>query len=328
MFGLRRLKRRYGRFRYNNQARYPGLLVLLDMLKLPLQLLAVALPLWIAVGIYNAQFSYQAQSEKSASAADASSSVPIDRIASAAVAELDSSTDVLVIGRQVDMGEKAAADSKTTDSAVLAGNASEETSSEPSGLRQFAESLVTSLNPTGASELSDDIASMKVKSTTNTDAEKFPDDRDQSVLSSPDKATEVASVVRQLSGPAQIHADSTSNTNESASAGVTIHGADWLAEQLETSFVIQLESSSNVDLMKVRARSLEAAETLAIYPTTLSADGEVTYGLSYGLYPTLADARQANDALPEDLKRFGTWIRQVNALKRQIDSIDIDTFDN
>ncbi len=274
MLGFNRLRRRYKRFRYNNQARFPRLFVILEMAEFPLQLLAVALPLWLVVSFYDDHFSYRAKNAQRA---------PVSA---------------------VDTTPRQTAEPIEVDNSLVAIDRGAEQPVEEA-LTESADTLVA------------------VKSPSVTPVVVPGNETETQPLAEPDKLAELSSVVERISGPAQIHIDRlTSKPEPIERSGPVLRDAGWLKDQAESSFVIQLESSVNVDRMRQQINRLSTAEQLAIYPYKVSVNGDVVYGLSYGLYDTLSQAKQANSEMPAELRRFGSWIRQVGPLKQQIEQID------
>lgn len=291
MLGFSRLRRRYRRFRYNNQARFPRLFVILDMAKLPLQILLVALPLWLAVGFYDDHFSYRAKNELRNAAIPVVDTLPNMADPSITVAN---TTDPKIADNEN------ASDTVPEDGVIAINRNAGEAQSVDRG--SATDSLiVVKREPAPQNVLLSDIETVgDVQSAELTD-----------------KATELNSVVERISGPAQIHIDRL--TKEAGP--LVLRDAGWLKDQSDTSFVIQVESSANVERMRQQIKKLRSPEQLAIYPYKVSVDGDVVYGLSYGLYETLTDAKNANATMPAEMRRFGSWIRQVGPLKRQIDEI-------
>lgn len=316
MFGFKRLKRRYRRFRYNNQARYPRLFVILNMLKLPFQLLLVAVPLWIVVAAYNDHFSYEAQQQHGGMVSGFDLGiVPEDESSTVAVVAIDRTAPVLIEG----VGEQADANAELMQVEPMLKREALVTESNTLSVDSLPMPSLAASTASGP-ELLDNGDNVIVKSVPYSPIEELPDDgRVVTQVLRPESAkdAEVVALVEQLSGPAQIH-------RESSALGVQprVRSAEWLVEQDDSSFVIQLESSANHVIMQQQARKLSTAGDLAIYPFVVSNNGEVIYGMSYGLYSTLEQAKKASTELPGDLVRFGTWIRQVGTLKRQMRAID------
>ena len=263
MLGLTRLRRRFRRFRYNNQARFPRLFVIFDMAKLPLQIMLVALPLWIAVGFYDDHFSYQANNDR----LKKSRSMVVEKPPTSII-------DESVVTVTID--------------------------------RQAGEALSSMIDPVA------EVINSPAKETIPKDASTL--NNSAQLPGKPDKVAELDDVVTRIAGPSSIHNEKLNTTS--------LRDASWLVAQSNASFVIQFESSRNVELMRQQARKLSTSEELALYPYKFSQDGDLVYGLSYGLYDSLSEARAANASLPEEMRRFGSWIRQVGLLKKQMESID------
>ena len=269
MFGVNRLRRRYRRFRYHNQARFPRLFVIFEMVEFPLQLLAVALPFWLVVSFYDNHYSYRAKNVQR------SPVLTVDTTPRQTAEPTDDNHTAVAINRS--MAQPAKAQTGNTDSLVA-----------------FERPAVTPVVIPATQPLAE-----------------------------PDKLAELSSVVARLSGPTQIHLTRVTGKPEPIERSrPVLLDAGWLKDQPESSFVIQVASSVNVDRLRQQADKFSTVEPPVIYPYKVSVNGDVIFGLSYGLYETLTQAKQANSEMPTDLQRFGSWIRQVGPLKQQIEQID------
>ncbi|MEM7258643.1 MAG: SPOR domain-containing protein [Pseudomonadota bacterium] len=353
---LRRLERRFKRWRYSARLSYPRLFVVFAMCKLPMQLALVAVPLWLLVGVYNKHFSYEAHSNRIRSlqvnnevanpSIDSGNIVVIDRslpVNTTANNDADSfsSDNALSAVDQKKITATATEPGDTSMALALESRPATEpaltqvlsTPDGPPGESLAVENSSTAL--TSAEKVGDDSfsqtggsapellpadANVKVTTVPFAAIEELPDSGviAQDLLSAPDKRTRLSAVMEQLSGPTLIQ----QGQPEPALPADTVKGADWLAGQNDASYVIQVESSANQRVMQRKAQNLSVAGDLAIYPFVVSREGEVIYGMSYGLYDTLDDARQASNDLPTELLRYGAWIRQVGTLKRQIRVIE------
>ncbi len=284
MLGLTRLHRRYRRFRYNNMARFPRLFVILDMAKLPLQILLIALPLWIAVGFYDDNFSYQANNER----LKKSRAAAIAELPPAPLVDDNLSDDQLADGKQVTIDRLPDTAQSGKDSGAMA------------------------------------VKSLPVEEAI------YPQDSDldtADLVDSPlDKVARIDSDIERIAGPSDIFAvDASIDTvlpSTALSQEPLLRDASWLAAQPDASFVVQFESSGNVDLMRRQVRKFQTSEALALYPYKVSQEGDLVYGLSYGLYDSLSEARAASVAMPAEMSRYGVWIRQVGLLKKQMQSVE------
>ena len=283
----------------------------LKIARLPAQLLLLALPLWMAVAAYNARFSVEAQQPQvgevdsqaargQAASAGAAAPVAIDR----------NKRDVV---RTVDAGANSSRDPLAM-TVVRPKQGSVQAESVPVSNTADVGSETVAGNT--APELLIDGDDVVVQAVSRSVIEPMPNDEQAEPLGL-SKEAEVGALIERLSGPVTSATPEAATTSDSA-----VKGSDWVSAQLDTSFVIQLESSANYAVMQKQALRHADAEPLAIYPFAVSRDGEVIYGMSHGLYDTLAEAKQASAGLSDNLLRFGSWIRQVKDIKQQIQSID------
>lgn len=277
MFGYNRLKRRYRRFRYNNLARHPHFFVVLDMLKMPVQIGLIVLPLWLIVGFYDKHFSYEAKSRELAQQLNQDSTMR----------GTDNDLQVETVAIEREPAPSLAPEPQTTADAANQDNvipADPVVNADPV-LPPAASSAALETSP-----LDDETADTKV--------------------------AEVEDIVGRLAGPGVLPVSA--SPADTSVAEVEIRDGNWLAKQDDNSFVIQLESSTNVEAIKETTQKVDNPQEFAIYPFKLSAQGEKVYGLSYGVYSSLAEAQAEIENIPPELRKFGTWIRKVGPLKASL----------
>lgn len=311
-----------------------------------MQLALIIVPLWWGVSAYNKHFSYDAHLQRQRaqnideSLTDSGRVVPIDRqVAGDTVAVLDPMGELQFDGptdqRSTDFKSTSSQPLSQAMSLLEAEDAQAVSDTDVESAEAIADADANGAvevnaedadesNSDSAPELLPADASIKVKTAPFAAIEEFPDSgpkeflREDPVSVDSDKATELANVMEQLGGPLALQ----SNEPAPETLPAAIKGTDWLSAQDNSSYVIQLESSANQQVMRRKAQRLSVVNDLTIYPFVVSRAGEVIYGLSYGLYDTLDEARQASETLPDELIRYGSWIRQVGTLQRQARQIE------
>jgi len=91
----------------------------------------------------------------------------------------------------------------------------------------------------------------------------------------------------------------------------------WVLFQEPTHFTVQLATSRERNYILELAQGLSESP-VAIYPFRTTESQNPVFGLLSGLYKTRTDAINAVDQMPEDLKRFGVWIRPISDLQADI----------
>ena len=105
--------------------------------------------------------------------------------------------------------------------------------------------------------------------------------------------------------------DETIASSEPAAEAETknILGSEWLAEQRNNQYVVQLATSSlHAELVNF-AQALPVEGPLVIYPYKKNSENELVYGLSAGLHNSITEANAALEKLPTDSAKYGYWIR-------------------
>ena len=88
----------------------------------------------------------------------------------------------------------------------------------------------------------------------------------------------------------------------------------WLTEQNPAWYTLQLASSTNRQLIEKYYQENNLAGMAGYYRSRR--EGEDWYALVYGAYPTVQDAKDAIDSLPDDLKKWSPWVRNINSIHR------------
>jgi TPR repeat protein len=88
---------------------------------------------------------------------------------------------------------------------------------------------------------------------------------------------------------------------------------DWLAQQPEGFYTVQLTSTS----IKEGAEKLAGKHGLeGHHICTYRHKGEIRYALILGAYPDMAAAQQAVGNLPSELRQSNPWIRRIGAIRQ------------
>jgi septal ring-binding cell division protein DamX len=111
-----------------------------------------------------------------------------------------------------------------------------------------------------------------------------------------------------------INAQSMQPTNVPAHVSITLGPQEWVAAQNPDYYTLQLASSTNQALIQ-KYYSENALTGKAGYYRSRRA-GEDWYALVYGAYPTVQDAKEAIDNLPEDLKKWSPWVRNIKSIHK------------
>jgi len=113
---------------------------------------------------------------------------------------------------------------------------------------------------------------------------------------------------------AQINAGSLRPTSQTAAVTQQATAQDWLAAQNPAWYTLQLASSTNRQLIEKYYQENNLAGKAGYYRSRR--EGEDWYALVYGAYPSVQDAKDAIDQLPEDLKKWSPWVRNIDAIHR------------
>lgn len=112
---------------------------------------------------------------------------------------------------------------------------------------------------------------------------------------------------------AQINPANLTPTRQSAVAQQT-SAEQWLTTQNPAWYTLQLASSTNRQLIEKYYQENNLAGKAGYYRSRR--EGEDWFALVYGAYPSVQDAKDAIDQLPEDLKKWSPWVRNINSIHR------------
>lgn len=88
----------------------------------------------------------------------------------------------------------------------------------------------------------------------------------------------------------------------------------WVAAQNPNYYTLQLASSTNAQLIEKYYSENDLVGKAGYYRS--QREGEDWYALVYGAYPTVQDAKDAIDSLPEDLKKWSPWVRNIKSIHK------------
>ncbi len=106
--------------------------------------------------------------------------------------------------------------------------------------------------------------------------------------------------------------------------GTTVEDRDnnWILAQPEDSFLIQIGSTANRPFLVRFAQQFNDYPT-SIYLFRLRRAARNEYGLSVGIFPDKLSAEAALAALPQQARRYGAFVRDVESVQKQIRDADI-----
>lgn len=103
-------------------------------------------------------------------------------------------------------------------------------------------------------------------------------------------------------------------TAERIAVKVQLSPMDWIATQNPSYYTLQLASSTNEQLIE-KYYTENALTGKAGYYRSLR-EGEHWYALVYGAYPSVNDAKEAIADLPENLKKWSPWVRNIKSIHK------------
>lgn len=112
----------------------------------------------------------------------------------------------------------------------------------------------------------------------------------------------------------RINAKSLQPTKLSAPATASMGPQEWVAAQNPNYYTLQLASSTNVQLIEKYYSENDLVGKAGYYRS--QREGEDWYALVFGAYPSVQDAKDAIDNLPEDLKKWSPWVRNIRSIHK------------
>jgi len=103
-------------------------------------------------------------------------------------------------------------------------------------------------------------------------------------------------------------------TNKILPVSVVQDPQDWVATQNPGYYTLQLASSTNKALIQKYYDENDLIGVAGYYRSRRS--GEDWYALVYGAYPTVPDAKAAIEKLPDALKKWSPWVRNIKSIHR------------
>lgn len=104
--------------------------------------------------------------------------------------------------------------------------------------------------------------------------------------------------------------------NNAMAARPAIGPQEWVAIQKPSYYTLQLASSTKQALIEKYYTENNLQGKAGYYRSKRS--GEDWYALVYGAYPTVQDAKSAIDSLPEDLKKWSPWVRNIKSIHKMM----------
>ncbi len=272
MVSYARLKHRFKRFRYYNEARHPTLFRVLDFALFPSQVFVLIIAVWAMVSFYQKHYSHEAYIQQYANHSAANTAARRDHSS-----HLDQNN--------------AKVTTASSDPALQYNN-----SGAPLEVAPVAPAQTTNVEALDLQAIDRSAAGNVAALPEDT----FAAPARAAVVKTPEQAT-----LRKPLMPE-----------------VTLHDSSWILNQPRNRFVIQLASSSDDVLLVQYARDTQIPTPAALYPFKRNLDQQLVYGLSTGSYASYDLASKAISSLDAELIKFGTWIRPVSTIQRQLSTLN------
>ncbi|OED42704.1 hypothetical protein AB833_05620 [Chromatiales bacterium (ex Bugula neritina AB1)] len=118
--------------------------------------------------------------------------------------------------------------------------------------------------------------------------------------------------------PERSRPQKTPDDDTSVEIDSTIKREEWLSQQAETKFTIQVGSSTDLAFLQRFAEQLPADFPNVIYHYKYSENQQPEYGLASGLFDSRKRANEAIGTLPEKHRRYDPWVRRIGEIQRTI----------
>jgi len=102
--------------------------------------------------------------------------------------------------------------------------------------------------------------------------------------------------------------------NNSVAVAPVVGPQEWVAIQKPSYYTLQLASSTKQALIDKYYNENHLQGKAGYYRSKRS--GEDWYALVYGAYPTVQDAKLAIDSLPQDLRKWSPWVRNIRSIHK------------
>jgi septal ring-binding cell division protein DamX len=113
---------------------------------------------------------------------------------------------------------------------------------------------------------------------------------------------------------ARLNSNSVKPTQASIAVKLAVSPEEWVATQNPKYYTLQLASSTNQQLIEKYYQENELEGHAGYYRS--KREGEEWYALVYGAYPSVSDAKDAIETLPQDLKKWSPWVRNIKSIHR------------
>ena len=113
---------------------------------------------------------------------------------------------------------------------------------------------------------------------------------------------------------ARLNSNSIKPTQTTMAVKLALTPEEWVASQNPKYYTLQLASSTNQQLIDKYYRENELQGHAGYYRS--KREGEEWYALVYGAYPSVQDAKDAIETLPQDLKKWSPWVRNIKSIHR------------
>ena len=113
---------------------------------------------------------------------------------------------------------------------------------------------------------------------------------------------------------AQLNNKSVKPTTTSSPVNLNLSPEQWVAEQNPQFYTLQLASSTNKHLIEKYYEENQLTGKAGYYRSRR--EGEEWYALIYGAYPSVNEAKAAIENLPQDLKKWSPWVRNIKSIHK------------
>jgi len=286
------LRKRYKKFRYTLGWKYPWLYRKLSKAMFPTQVLVLCVSLLAVVSFYKKHYSFEATMRAS------EQTYTTDYIHPLSPANTPASSKVSAVNREVP--------------AVITNT--REVNPQPS----VTQPAVVPVSLTRDNNISTVVVKTEIQKSDDAllaevlKAEAYLQQKKQQTK----RLEERVERARQLLRAAE------TDMAEREKTGTQILTEQWIQQQPENHFVVQIASSSDSELLQDYAGRNPLHTPLAIYPYKINKTGNVVYGLSTGLFIDRQDAMTELPRLNKISKRHGVWVRKISDIKTALRALE------
>jgi len=112
----------------------------------------------------------------------------------------------------------------------------------------------------------------------------------------------------------RLNAENISPTTERVAVKLVLTPQEWVAAQSPKHYTLQLASSTNEALIR-KYFDQNSLQGQAGYYSSMR-QGERWYALVYGAYPSVNEAKGAIANLPQDLRKWSPWVRNIRSIHK------------